>query len=285
MTTILRALALVAGLASLACAQAPGDVDVGPGAWDQVHLRDGRILRGSVRERDGALVLLVPQGQTLLAPEDVARIERRHDPLDELDLRRAAGHPQGTVAQRLAYGQLCLALGMRAEGHAALRAVLALDPDHERARSTLGFVRHDGEWMPVERWRQRQELAVNDGRAPRAAPAPREPQPEQAPAPLAAPAAALVDDLEREVDALRATLAAVSRATPREETAVPHAQRGASHAAPLVLGFTPQRRVIGANIQWTQGSQRLAYLQHRWRYPGRDRQRRERPGAHPHRLR
>lgn len=124
----------------------------GMASGDEVRLRsgarvEGRLVDSPVGDRS-RLVLQTEYGSLALDRDRVRRIVEQSPAESEYD-RRAPSVSDTTEAQ------FALAMWCRDNGHAEgmqrhLRRVLELQPDHEEARTLLGYQRVDGEWMTRE---------------------------------------------------------------------------------------------------------------------------------------
>jgi hypothetical protein len=114
---------------------------------DIVHLKNGGKVEGKVVSRDAkSLVVKTKVGSVTIDAIDVARVETKATPHDELDRRRKA------LAPRDADGRVALALwarenGLPKERAALLEEALAIDADHAAANEALGREKVDGKWV------------------------------------------------------------------------------------------------------------------------------------------
>jgi hypothetical protein len=125
----------------LLCRVAGGDV---------FHLRSGGTLRGTWLNRDDAWAreyeIATPEGLTLrVAAADVATRERETPA--KVEYERRAPHVAHTVEAQWELAQWCAEQGLKTERIAHLQNIIALEPNHARARLALGDVQINGQWQ------------------------------------------------------------------------------------------------------------------------------------------
>jgi hypothetical protein len=120
-----------------------------PAAADIVHLKTGRKIEGTTAPgpKEGTVEVRTGDGSVVVIPEaEIARIEKKQSPGDELDerLRRA---PPGELEPL--EDLLVLAREKRLPQRAKViaRKILDIDPNHEIARRELGFVVYENQWI------------------------------------------------------------------------------------------------------------------------------------------
>lgn len=155
-----------------------------PLAADEVHLRNGAVFSGVVRE-DGARVRVeMDSGSMSFLKIDVREIVRSDDPLKEFETRRRSATDAKASYELALWAR---ERGLTTRSQEQLRKVIELDPGHEGARKLLGFeklgerwlegdellaarglIRHNGRWLPretVERFKeQEKELIIESDR-------------------------------------------------------------------------------------------------------------------------
>ncbi len=155
-----------------------------PAAADEVHLRNGAVFTGVVRE-DGARVRVeMDSGSMSFLKIDVREIVRSDDPLKEFETRRRSATDAKASYELALWAR---ERGLTTRSQEQLRKVIELDPQHEGARKLLGFerigerwldgeellaarglIRHHGRWLPretVERFKeQEKELIIESDR-------------------------------------------------------------------------------------------------------------------------
>ncbi len=123
---------------------------VAPAAADIVHLKDGRALEGEIVERSSTrLTIKTDFGKIKIDMSDVARIEEKRTPEQELAAKRAA------ISDDDAAGLFDLAIWARdADLNRPMRALLlevvAADSQHALANEMLGNIKVDGRWLPPD---------------------------------------------------------------------------------------------------------------------------------------
>lgn len=118
---------------------------------DEVHLKNGNVLRGVVKEQGNKVVVQLDMGSITLDRSQVKEIVRTTTPLQEF-------HDK---LKELKYGDVegyfKLALWARerdlpVKAREMFDKVLAIDPDHEGARKHLGYRRHRDRWMTEDEY-------------------------------------------------------------------------------------------------------------------------------------
>jgi len=121
---------------------------------DVLVLKDGRRIEGEILARTATEVRIKTSFAELTFPADqvVEIVEgKTHEQLYRERLAACA-----TADDFCALGDWCEEQHLRHHAKEAYERAIALDPDHERARAALGFVRYGDEWMtPDERDRRR----------------------------------------------------------------------------------------------------------------------------------
>lgn len=123
-----------------------------PAEADVVLLKNGKILEGRVEElASGKVRIHLAAGSLTFPQSQIASVEAAQT-LEEIlegELRRLAPDD--------AEGRFRLAQRARREQESTLSSrlleeVISVDPDHERARSLLGYVAHEGSWLTKEQF-------------------------------------------------------------------------------------------------------------------------------------
>jgi hypothetical protein len=113
---------------------------------DVVRLRDGRTLEGSVSDDGEYLIIRHQLGEARVHRSSVISIEDTQDAWDRLEiLRKLIG--SGTADERYRFAVFARENGFDLEARRAFLAVLRVDLDHLGARTALGYVRHEGQWL------------------------------------------------------------------------------------------------------------------------------------------
>jgi len=122
---------------------------------DEIHLKNGHTLTGTVTESGDTLIYERPGLRMEIARDEVSSIVKAPTPADTLAKKRAALDANAATgkgaARKNAEGYFRLALWargrkLRKESTALLKEALLLDSDHAAARQALGFVKWEGKW-------------------------------------------------------------------------------------------------------------------------------------------
>ncbi len=113
---------------------------------DTVRLKNGGIVEGDIVERgEKEISVRTSIGIVKLAADSVERIEVT-EPVRVQYARRAAALPD-TADDNVALADWCAENGLTAERRKHLLRAIAIDPQHENARSALGHVKVNGIWV------------------------------------------------------------------------------------------------------------------------------------------
>lgn len=119
-----------------------------PAVADVVRLRDGGEVRGTIvsQARSDQVAIETLAGIRVVVPfDDVIGLVRR-----SLDAERYVDKSREVadrVDARWALAEWCRKRRLTSERDEQLRAILALDSDHEKSRLALGYVERDGRWL------------------------------------------------------------------------------------------------------------------------------------------
>ncbi len=131
---------------------------------DTLHLRGGGELVGDVVPDGESYRVLLSSGVEVTIPaEDVVRVEPGDTFRDEY-IRRVNHLDRMDAEAHYVLGLFCADHGLRQEAEMLFRTVVRIVPDHEGARASLGEVRHEGAWMPLEESLRRQGQVPHGGR-------------------------------------------------------------------------------------------------------------------------
>ncbi len=132
---------------------------------DVVHLRNGGQVEGRIVSRDASsIVVKTSVGTVTIAAADVARIDRKTTPLEELERKREALDPKDADG-RVALADWAAKNGLGRERTRLLEEAVAIDAGHEAANRALGRVRVGDRWMtPSERDSREREAAAAEAR-------------------------------------------------------------------------------------------------------------------------
>ncbi|MBI3098085.1 MAG: hypothetical protein HYY93_07570 [Planctomycetes bacterium] len=129
-----------------------------PAVADVIHLKSGdKPLEGILEDAGDVYLVHFRNGSRYVSMRDVAKVEKSDAPWVVYDSRAAGARASNSAADHWALADWCLQHDLREERLAECYAVLAIDPDHEPARTALGYVRVEGGWVPGGRepsWRR-----------------------------------------------------------------------------------------------------------------------------------
>jgi predicted esterase len=113
---------------------------------DIVYLNTGGKVEGRIIERtiDGVRIRTV-KGVTDIPADDIDRIEERESIFDRYD-EKLKETPEDNTDARFELGLWCKDNGLIEEAKKHFEEVIALSPDHEKARAQLGYVKTADGW-------------------------------------------------------------------------------------------------------------------------------------------
>lgn len=124
----------------------------GPALADKVHLKNGRVLEGEVRDDGDALVVKKRGGIEARVPKDqVVRVETSATP-EQTYQERLAGLQDDDLRGHQALARWCDEQKLEPEARAVRERILGRWPDDEAARRGLGYVKHEGRWLTREEY-------------------------------------------------------------------------------------------------------------------------------------
>ena len=119
-----------------------------PARADVFQLAEGGEVVGQLAERGpaGEYIINTKLGGTVtLAKEQVQEVVRQNEHQQEYE-SRSRSLPD-TVAAHRALAAWCKEQQLAAQAEHHLRRIIELDPDDELARTSLGYQRHQGQWL------------------------------------------------------------------------------------------------------------------------------------------
>lgn len=124
-------------------------------AWaDTVTLKDGRKLVGKVvTEGEEEIILVHRFGEIPIRRSEIASWEKGPTP-EEVYRDRAAALADDDLEGRLRLARWCLENDLDREARWEFQRVVEIDPEHREAREALGFVLHEGKWIPEAEHRE-----------------------------------------------------------------------------------------------------------------------------------
>lgn len=137
---------------------------VAPVFADQVHLKNGRVLEGTIQEETkDSLVVKTTSGATATIPlANVKKIERGATAADDADTKLAALDPDDLMGHH-ELAQWCESKKLAAKAKAIYTKVLERWPHDATSRRALGYVRHEGKWMTRQEYMRGLGLVESDG--------------------------------------------------------------------------------------------------------------------------
>lgn len=118
-------------------------------AADQLYLKDGRLLEGTVIAEEDS-VLLRMGGATLRFPKsDVLRIDYKLTPEEEFRQKLDAIAP-ADLDKMFTLAQWAEDNDLSREARQVCQHIVEVNPDHAGARAMLGFARIDGKWLTFD---------------------------------------------------------------------------------------------------------------------------------------
>lgn len=114
-------------------------------AWaDEVVLNNGAVFSGVVREQGGKVHVEVDFGTMTFNRSQVRSIIRSENPIREFGRRKAEASDADGCFE---LGLWAREKGLKTRARDMFRKAIGLNPDHERARTALGYLRFDGRWL------------------------------------------------------------------------------------------------------------------------------------------
>lgn len=114
---------------------------------DEVVLRNGSKLEGTVTENGSQVVIDVGSGTIAIDRSEVRSIHRQDDLNREFDRRMAQVKPDDAEGYYQVYLWTRQNPALKARSERLLRRILEIDPNHEGARRALGYVNYKGAWL------------------------------------------------------------------------------------------------------------------------------------------
>jgi hypothetical protein len=126
---------------------------VSPAAADEVVLKNGSKIEGTVQEDGDKVTIDIGSGTITVARSEVKSINKPNETIQEFDRRAKEARPDDAQAQWQVYLWAKQQDGMKARAERQLRKILEIDPNHEGARKALGYVNHKGIWLTQDEYR------------------------------------------------------------------------------------------------------------------------------------
>lgn len=113
---------------------------------DEILLTNGNKLEGKARRENGKVVIDTGTGEVTLPADDVKQITAGPTRLD-LYKEKVAKLDAKDVAAQIEMADWCREKKLPDLEKKHLKAVIAIDADHEAARTRLGYIRYDDKWL------------------------------------------------------------------------------------------------------------------------------------------
>lgn len=117
-----------------------------PLAADLIILKNGGQIEGKATVNANQVHIALPNGNMVVARDTVLKIVWAVTPNEVYQQMRSMINPNDAEG----YYQLslwCLERKLNLQQREALQLAVAANPDHEKARKSLGFERHEGRWV------------------------------------------------------------------------------------------------------------------------------------------
>ena len=130
---------------------------------DDVHLKDGRVLRGKVTEEKTRYLVVDRDRKYVIKKSEVVQLKRAESFMDTYE-RKLEALPEEDAEAIYEFGRWLDANDWKTRGQRAYEAVLDIDPDHRGARRALGYRLYEGEWVSPRELNIRKGLVEFEGR-------------------------------------------------------------------------------------------------------------------------
>lgn len=118
----------------------------GIAAADEVRLKNGSVLEGTVKEEGSRVTIDLGSGVLTLDRSDIESISRPNETVQAYD-RRLEGLSPDDLDGKVQLALWARLHGLQSRSERLLRSVLELNPNHEGARTALGYVNYKGAWL------------------------------------------------------------------------------------------------------------------------------------------
>lgn len=134
---------------------------------DTIKLTSGSTIRGQILEEKSSgdtIVIKLQAGnaEVTIGRSQIQEVIREKDPIQEYEAVK--GQFQDTAEDQFTLAMWCEAHKLAKQRKLHLERVVELDPDHERAREKLGYIRRDGKWLTSSEWNEARGLVRFNGR-------------------------------------------------------------------------------------------------------------------------
>ncbi|HET8935958.1 MAG TPA: hypothetical protein VFN67_21075 [Polyangiales bacterium] len=115
-------------------------------AADDVHLDNGEVIEGRATRSGDRIVIEMESGQISLGADSVKHIEENESSVERYEKQYQALKPED-VGKRLQLADYCRDHGMRERERKLLEQIIEREPNHEQARTRLGYVKTPAGWV------------------------------------------------------------------------------------------------------------------------------------------
>jgi hypothetical protein len=130
---------------------------------DDVHLKDGRVLSGTVLEESARYVIVDRDWKHAVKKSEVEKIVKRRSFMDEFE-QRLETLPEDDAEAIYEFGRWLEGNEWPSRARRAYEEVIEVDPDHRGARRALGYKLYEGEWVSPDELNRRKGLVEFEGR-------------------------------------------------------------------------------------------------------------------------
>jgi hypothetical protein len=126
----------------------------GPAVADEVQLKNGSTLEGTVREDGKKVIVDIGSGTITVDRSEVQSIHRIDEQLQsEYDRRLQAVKPDDANGYYQVYMWTRQQPGMKARSESLLRKALEADPNFEPANRAMGHISYKGAWLTPDEYK------------------------------------------------------------------------------------------------------------------------------------
>ncbi|MEE2858025.1 MAG: hypothetical protein VX949_11595 [Planctomycetota bacterium] len=118
------------------------------GFADIFHLKDGRVIDGAVLREIGDLISIRSSDGAVITIDrsEIVKTEKQLTPIDQYRTRLDQLDPS-SLADQLSLARWCDSVNLTPQAMKHWKRVIQIDPDHDQARSVLGYVWIGGDWF------------------------------------------------------------------------------------------------------------------------------------------
>lgn len=130
---------------------------------DEVELNTGTVVEGRVEDLGDSIRVTRP-GVSVVYPKYMVRRVTAKKTDEEIYEERSRTLGEKDLEGRLALARWCLQRKLAPQAAREYRKVLEFAPDHEEARTALGYRRHEGRWVSEDEYQEARGLVRHKGR-------------------------------------------------------------------------------------------------------------------------